>query len=160
MELKVETRNLEMREGWQEKIEDEKTKLVRHYANFVLHLRVAIANTSNYKEGGYEVKLVASVPNDTVVVKRWGEKVYPLLVEAFDVLGMQLKEIQRKKQKHKNIRGATVIGESNTIGIVKRLFPYESYGFIATPDSQEIYFHEPVILFQQGPAVPHTKPDL
>jgi len=55
MELKIEARNLDMRKGWLDKIEDEKAKLVRHYANLVLHLRVTIENTSNYKEGGHEV---------------------------------------------------------------------------------------------------------
>ena len=37
MELKVEAKNLEMRDNWQEKIEEEKAKLIRHYANLVLH---------------------------------------------------------------------------------------------------------------------------
>jgi len=27
-------------------------------------------------------------------------------------------------------------------GVVKSIFPYESYGFIATPEGREIYFHE------------------
>ena len=142
MELKIEARNLDMRKGWQEKIEEERNKLIRHYANFVLHLRVTIEATPGYKEGGFEVRLVASVPNDTVVVKRWGEKVRPLLVEAFDVLGLQLKEIVRKKQNHKSpkVQGA-VLGIKSS-GTIRRLFPEESYGFILTPDKQEVFFHE------------------
>lgn len=47
---------------------------------------------------------VAGVPGDTVVVKRWGENVRSLLVEAFDVLGAQLKDIVRKKQSYKPAR--------------------------------------------------------
>jgi len=145
MELKIEARNLDMRKGWLDKIEGEKTKLVRHYANLVLHLRVTIENTSNYKEGGFEVRLVASVPNDTVVVKRQGEKVHPLLVEAFDVLGMQLKEMVRKKQSHKGVKGHGAVLGGNGSGIIKRLFPIDSYGFIVTSDDQEIFFHENVL---------------
>ena len=143
MELKVEARNLDMRKGWQEKIEEERAKLIRHYANFVLHLRVTIEATPGYKEGGYEVHLVASVPQDTVVVKRWGEKVRPLLVEAFDVLGAQLKGIVRKKQDHKNQKSAKTQGavlDGNAPGAIRRLFP--DYGFIVTPDEQEVFFHE------------------
>ncbi len=142
MELKIEARNFDMRKGWQEKIESEKAKLVRHYANFVLYLRVTIESTSHYKEGGYEVRVVASVPNDTVVVKRRGDKVHPLLVEAFDVLGLKLKEIVRKKQAHKSIKAHGAVLDGNSTGIIKRLFPYESYGFIVTSDEQEIFFHE------------------
>lgn len=145
MELKIEARNLDMRKGWLDKIEDEKAKLIRHYANLVLHLRVSIESTSNHKEGGYEVRIIASVPNDTVVVKRRGEKVHPLLVEAFDVLGMQLKELVRKKQDHKGVKAQGTVLGGNGSGIIKKLFPLDSYGFIITSDEQEIFFHENVL---------------
>lgn len=140
MELKVETRNVELRKGWQARIEEEKEKLVRHYANFVLHLRVAIEATKHHKEGGFELKVVASVPNDTVVVSRKGENMSTLLVEAFDVLSLQLKEILRKKRKdQKALDGAM---EVDSFGIVRKVSPFESYGFIVTLDEREIYFHE------------------
>ncbi|MCI5220301.1 MAG: HPF/RaiA family ribosome-associated protein [Candidatus Electrothrix sp. LOE2] len=142
MDLKVEARNLDMRTGWQEKIEEEREKLIRHYANLVLHLRVTIAATPGYKEGGYEISLVASVPNDTVVVKRWGEKVHPLLVESFDVLGLQLKDIVGKKNNHKHqvspkTQGGVPGGDA--CGTVERMFA--EYGFIMTHDKQEVFFH-------------------
>ncbi|MBU0664640.1 MAG: cold shock domain-containing protein [Proteobacteria bacterium] len=140
MELKVETRNVELRKGWQERIEEEKEKIVRHYANFVLHLRVSIEATKHHKEGGFELKLVATVPNDTVVVSRKGESMNALLVEAFDVLSLQLKEIQRKKRKdQKGLEGSIEVG---SFGVVRKVSPFESYGFIVTPDEREIYFHE------------------
>lgn len=142
MDLKVEARNLDMRNGWQEKIEEEREKIIRHYANLVLHLRVTIEATPGYKEGGYEISLVASVPNDTVVVKRWGEKVHPLLVESFDILGLQLKEIVEKKQNHKHqaspkTQGGVPGGDAS--GTVQRMF--SEYGFIMTHDNQEVFFH-------------------
>ena len=140
MELKVETRNVELRKGWQERIEEEKEKLIRHFANFVLHLRVSIEGTKHHKEGGYELKVIASVPNDTVVVSRKGENMGALLVEAFDVLSLQLKEILRKKRKDQKVmEGAIEVG---SFGVVRKVSPFESYGFIVTPDEREIYFHE------------------
>jgi len=142
MDLKIETRNLDLRKGWQEKIEEEKAKLIRNYANLILRLRVAIESTSNYKEGGCEVRLIASVPNDTLVVKRWGENVHSLLVEAFDILGLKLKEIVRKKQSKKNNKAQVASNNVNASGVIKRLYPFESYGFIATTDEREIFFHE------------------
>ena len=36
MELKIEARNVELRKGWQTKIEEEQEKLIRFYPNFVL----------------------------------------------------------------------------------------------------------------------------
>lgn len=140
MELKVEARNVELKKGWQVKIEEEKDKLIRHYAGFLLHLRVTIEATTHHKEGGFEVKIVASVPNDTVVVSRKGEVVRALLIEAFDVLALQLKEIQRKKRKAKKQVEPHI--ETDSVGIIHKVSPHESYGFITTFDEREIYFHE------------------
>ena len=100
MELQIETRNLEIQKEWHERIDDEKDKLVRHHAGLVQHLRITLEDASQHKEGGYELRLVASVKNDTMVVKRKGESIMPILVEAFDVLGLKLKEMQRKKRKN------------------------------------------------------------
>ena len=141
MDLKVEARNVELRKGWQKQIDTEKEKLVRHFASFVLHLRVSIEATTGHKEGGYELKLIASVPQDTVVVSRKGGNVGPLLVEAFDVLSQQLKEILRKKRKHETAAEDTV-DEGTQQGVIRKVSPYESYGFIVGPDEREIYFHE------------------
>ena len=42
MELQVEARNLEIRKLWQDKIDEEKTRLERHHAGFIHHLRITI----------------------------------------------------------------------------------------------------------------------
>ncbi len=139
MELKIEARNVDLRKGWQNRIEEEQKKLIRHYPNFVLHLRVSIEATSHHKEGGFEIKLVATVPNDTVVVTRNGETVRAALTESFDVLALQLKEIQRKKRKNKK---APVTELTDGVGIIRKLSPHESYGFIMSADQRDIYFHE------------------
>ncbi len=141
MELKIEAKNLDIRKSWQEKIEEERNKLIRHYANFVLHLRVTIEATPGYKEGGYEVRLVASVPNDTVAVKRWGENVRSLLVETFDVLGAQLKEIVKKKQNHKAAKPLGAVVDGKASGVIRKIFPEEAYGFIVTNDKMDVFFH-------------------
>ena len=139
MEVQVESRNVEIRKSWSEKIEEEKERLTRHHPGLVHHLRIMIEGTTQHKAGGYELRLVASVPNDTVVVKRKGETVRPLLVDAFDTLGLQLKELQRKRRQTSKVQeNSAPSGE----GVIKRIFPGEAYGFIATPQGQEIYFHE------------------
>jgi cold shock CspA family protein/ribosome-associated translation inhibitor RaiA len=140
MELKIETRNVELRKGWQTKIEDEKEKLIRNFAAYLLNLRVVIEATTHHKEGGFEIKLVASVPNDTVVVTRKGGAVRPLLIEAFDVLSLQLKENLRKIRKGK--KTAEPLADGDNLGTIGKLSPHESYGFIVTYDKRDVYFHE------------------
>ncbi len=141
MEIQVEGRNLEIRKTWQEKINEETSRLERHHAGFINHLRVTIEGTSSHREGGYELRLFAAIPNDTVVVKRKGEKVVPLMVDAFNTLGMQIKELQRKRRQSYKVQPEAAKGASGE-GVVKSVFPFESYGFIVTPQGQEIYFHE------------------
>jgi cold shock CspA family protein/ribosome-associated translation inhibitor RaiA len=140
MELKIEARNVELRKSWQAKISEEQEKLVRHYPNFVLHLRISIEATTHYKEGGFEIKLVATVPNDMVVVTRNGESVRTALTESFDVLALKLKEIQRKKRKGQKVPNNVEGGDN--VGVIRKLSPHESYGFIMSADKREIYFHE------------------
>ena len=141
MELQVEARNLEMRKVWQDKIDEETSRLERHHAGFINHLRLTIEGTAHHKEGGYELRVVASIPNDTVVVKRKGEKVVPIVVDAFNTLGMQLKELQRKRRQSFKVPPEAAKGTGSE-GIVKTIYPYESYGFIVTSQGREIYFHE------------------
>ncbi len=140
MELKIEARNVELRKGWQTKIEEEQEKLIRFYPNFVLHLRVSIEATASHKEGGFEIKLVASVPNDTAVVTRKAETVRAALTESFDVLTLQLKEMQRKKRKSN--KQPNQAAPSDGSGIIRKVSPHESYGFITSADKRDIYFHE------------------
>jgi cold shock CspA family protein/ribosome-associated translation inhibitor RaiA len=142
MELQVESRNLEVRNSWQERIDEEEKRLNRHHPGLIHNLRITFEGTSHHKEGGYKVQLVASVPNDTVVVKRKGDIVSALLVDAFDTLGQQLKELQRKRRQSGKLHEGGAGAQSPGMGLIKSVFPYESYGFIITADGQEIYFHE------------------
>ncbi|HFQ80805.1 MAG TPA: HPF/RaiA family ribosome-associated protein [Desulfobacterales bacterium] len=139
MELQVEGRNIEIRKSWQDKINTERERLDRHHPGLVHNLRITIADAKHHKEGGYELQLVASVPNDTVVVKRKGDKIRAMLGDAFDTLGLQLKELQRKRRQTNKVDTTL---PSNQEGVIKKIVPYESYGFIATTDGREIYFHE------------------
>ncbi len=139
MELQVEGRNLEIRKSWQEKINTEKERLDRHHPGLVHNLRITVADAKHHKAGGYELQLVASVPNDTVVVKRKGDKIRAMLGDAFDTLGLQLKELQRKRRQTNKVDTTL---SNNQEGVIKKIVPYESYGFIATTDGREIYFHE------------------
>ena len=140
MELQVEGRHVDIRNSWQTKIDVEKDRLDRHHPGLVHNLRVAVESTTNHKEGGYEVRLIATVPNETLIVKRKGESVKPLLVKAFDNLGQQLKELQRKKRQV--FKGQEGSGPEISSGTIKTISPPESYGFIVSDDGREIYFHE------------------
>jgi cold shock CspA family protein/ribosome-associated translation inhibitor RaiA len=135
MERQIETRNVTMLPEWETKIDQEIERLQVHHPGIVHHLRVTIIGTKHHRRGFFDVHLVASVPGDTLAVKRNGERVRPLVVSCFDTLDRQLREYDRERQ------GIVKPHEERPRGTVCRLLPADGYGFIKTPDGEEVYFH-------------------
>ncbi|MEW6657776.1 MAG: HPF/RaiA family ribosome-associated protein [Thermodesulfobacteriota bacterium] len=136
LDVHIEGRHLEILPEWREKIEEELARLQKHYVNPILHARVEIIGTAHHRQGAFEIHLVAAVPGDTITVSRQGEYVLPLIVEALDVLDRRLEE-------HSQIRQQKVKAHAEVAqhGKILRLFPEKDFGFIATPDGLEVYFH-------------------
>jgi cold shock CspA family protein/ribosome-associated translation inhibitor RaiA len=135
-DVHIEGPHLEILPEWREKIAEELARLQKHYANPILHTRVEIIGTAHHRHGAFEIHLVAAVPGDTLTVSRQGEYVLPLIVEALDVL-------DRRLQEHSQIRQQKVKTHAEVAqhGKILRLFPEKDFGFIATPDGLEVYFH-------------------
>lgn len=136
LDVHIEARNLEILPEWREKIEEELARLQKHYVNPILHARVTLIGTEHHRLGTFEIHLVAGVPGDTITVRRQGEYVLPLIVEALDVLDRRLEEhshIQQQKVKSHE--------EFAQHGKVLRVFPEKDFGFLETQDGLEVYFH-------------------
>lgn len=136
-DVHIEGRNLDLLPEWQEKIKAELARLQKHSHDDILHARVELIGTSHHRLGAFEIHVVASLPGSTLAVKRQGEYVLPLIVEVFNVLDRRLREHSRQKQQQVKVHE-----EGVHRGRIARLFPEESYGFIVTPNGDEIYFHK------------------
>lgn len=137
LDMQIKGRNLEILPEWQEKIETEWARLQKHTYETILHARADLIGTAHHRHGNFEIQLVISLPGATLTVNRQGEYVLPLIVEAFDVLDRRLREHSRIKQQQVKVHE-----EQTHQGRIARLFPEEDYGFIATPDGSEVYFHK------------------
>ena len=137
LDVQIKGRDLEILPEWQEKIEAELARLQKHTSEPILHARVDVIGTGHHRHGAFEIHLVTSLPGQTLTVNRQGEYVLPLIVEAFNVLDRRIREYSR--QKHQQVK---IHEEQSHRGRIARLFPEESYGFIATPDGGEVYFHK------------------
>jgi ribosomal subunit interface protein len=135
-DVHIKGRNVEILPEWQEKIEEELAKLQKHTYEPILHARVELIGTGHHRHGAFEIHLVANVPGQTLTVSHQGENVLPLIVEAFNALDKRLREFS--SQKHQQVK---VHEEHVHRGRIARLFPEEDYGFIATPDGVDVYFH-------------------
>ena len=90
----------------------------------------------------YNVRLDITVPGEEIVVKRQGHvELETAIQDAFDAAGRRLQDYARRQ------RGDVQRDKAEPArGWVVRLFPYEGYGFLTTPDSREIYFHKNSVL--------------
>lgn len=135
-EVHIEGRNLKILPEWREKIEEELARLQRHTYEPLLHARVELLGTGHHRHGAFEIHLVVSLAGGTLTVTRQGEFVRPLIVEAFEVMARRLREYLRRRHRQEKIHAEHVHQ-----GQIVRLFPEEEYGFIATPEGSEVYFH-------------------
>jgi len=135
-DVHIQGRNLEILPEWGDKIEAELARLQKHTSEPILHARVELIGTGHHRHGAFEIHLVASLAGETLTVTRQGEYVLPLIGEAFDVLDRRLREYSHQRQQRVKIH------EDYTYrGEIAALFPEEDYGFIATPEGTEVYFH-------------------
>jgi cold shock CspA family protein len=136
MDIHINVRNTELLKEWEDKINEEVSKLESRYPEIIHDLRFTIIAPSHHRLGAFEIRAVSTVPDDTIVVKNNGELVVPLIVDVFNDLNRQLREYNRKRQ---HLMRQEILPE---IGIVHRVVPGGEYGFIQSADGREIYFHK------------------
>ncbi|OCC16007.1 Sigma 54 modulation protein YhbH [Dissulfuribacter thermophilus] len=139
MDVHIEAKNVTLLPNWEEKINEEIAKIQRHFPDLIHHLRFELIGTKHHRLGYVEIHIVASVPGETIVVKRKGERVQLLLVECFDKLDRQIREYNRRRQ------GIIKSHEMHPVGSIKRIFREEGYGFLEGADGEEIYFQQSAV---------------
>jgi ribosomal subunit interface protein len=113
------------------------------WAGRVVGCRVALEMPHRHARHGehYRVRVDVTVPGGEVVASRSPdqaktyEDLYAAIDSAFDDVGRALQDFVRRQ------RGDEKPHEHAPHGHVAKLFPYEGYGFLLTPDGDELYFH-------------------
>lgn len=108
---------------------------------------VVIAQPHRHKREGrlYSVRINLVVPGGEIVVNRnhpfdhAHEDIYVAMRDSFDAARRQLEDHVR------HLRGAVKPHAPRAVGRVTQVFPLQGYGFLATPDGREIYFHQHAI---------------
>ena len=111
--------------------------------------RVAVEAPHQHQHSGrhFRVGVEVTVPGGEVVVSHApdenaaNENVYAAIDEAFHRIGRRLEDhVQRQRGEVKARE------EAYRAGRVTKLWSYEGYGFIETPDAGEVYFHRNSVL--------------
>ncbi|MGD1876068.1 MAG: HPF/RaiA family ribosome-associated protein [Kiloniellaceae bacterium] len=143
MPLEITFRNLDHSDAVVAIVHDILAKLVQVHGR-ISSCRVTIeaVNRQHAKGNLFHVSIEVGVPGKQIMVDRNSgkrhahEDVYVALRDAFSAARRRLEDHSRRKA------GSVKTHAVPPHGKVARLFPYEGYGFIETPDGREIYFHQ------------------
>ncbi len=122
----------------------EKIARLGQFSDRIHYIRAVVEKAHRHGHKGelYGVNITVGVPGKDVVVSRTGpldhahENVYVAVRDAFQAATRILEDHVRIARRDVKVHEAPPHGK------VIRLFPYEGYGFIETPDGLEVYFHK------------------
>jgi ribosomal subunit interface protein len=140
--LKITSKDFTIFEALENEIRDKVSKLERSSKDLI-DCEVAIeAPVGHHKKGGpYSVRIDMQVKGKELAVSnRSNTDLQAAIRDAFDAARRQLEDYSRQMQ-HK-----TKTHESNPVARVVRIFSEAGYGFIATPEGRELYFHRNSVL--------------
>jgi ribosomal subunit interface protein len=143
----ISFRNVEPTAALQAQLDEEIGRLERFFEGITsCHVMLEVPNPRHEEGNLYHVRIEVRVPGTELVVSREPpaqqerEDVRVALTDAFDSMVRQLEDYVRK------MRGDVKAHEESPTGTVAKLFPYEGYGFIETPEGDEVYFHRNSVL--------------
>jgi ribosomal subunit interface protein len=140
--LKITARDFALNPALEEEIRERVAKLER-YSSDIIDCEVAIeAPVGHHHKGGpYKVRIDLQVKGaELAISNQSAENLQAAIREAFEAARRKLEDhaqrMQRETKRH----------ASEPIARVCKLFAQAGYGFIATPEGREIYFHRNSVL--------------
>ena len=126
----------------------EKVAELEQFAPHIISCRVIVEALHRHHRKGrlYHVRVDVRVPGADIVVSREHqlahehEDIYVAIRDAFAATVRKLEDFIRRQ------RADTKLHEVPLHGRVARLYAYEGYGFIDTPEGIEVYFHRNAVI--------------
>jgi cold shock CspA family protein/ribosome-associated translation inhibitor RaiA len=145
--LQITFQDTEPSEAVETKIREAAAKLEKFYPD-IMSGRAVVSSPQKRQRTGklYHVRLDISVPGKELVINREpGDRdahidIFVAVRDAFNAMERMLRDYSRQKQ------GMVKQDIAAPHARISKLFPGEGYGFIDTPGSGEIYFHQNSVL--------------
>lgn len=144
MQVPVELteRNVNLDEAAKQRIID-KAYGLDNYFDRITACRVVAEVPHQHQNKGveYRIQIEVDVPGKLLVVKRKPNvDLNAAIRDAFDAARRQLEDYARE------LRGDVKLHTPQPVGRILRVFRDDGYGFIESPEGDEIYFHENSLL--------------
>ena len=134
MELEISARHTEVHPRWRQMIDRHLAKLNGKGAG-ILRVHVTLVHSTHHIRGDEEVRVLVTLPGRVLRVHKSRANIGDAIRAAFLALS---KEIQSDSARFRSPERS--YGPHFT-GTISQLFDRRGYGFIRTPEAQEIYFH-------------------
>lgn len=143
----ISYRNFEAIPGLRERIEQEVSKLEKHYDRIVAcRVMMEVPHRKRGEGNTFHTRIRVTVPGREIVVSRHPNG-NQALADPFVAVRDAFAAMRRRLEDHSNrVRNQVKTHEPPPHGHVSRVFPQDGYGFITTPDGREVYFHENSVL--------------
>ncbi|MDR3557494.1 MAG: HPF/RaiA family ribosome-associated protein [Syntrophobacteraceae bacterium] len=140
--LDISARDVFVNGETEELIRDKASKLDRIYDQ-IIGCRVKIDKPHRSQRSGmtYNVSVDITVPGGELIVKRESDQdLRAAVVSSFETAQRRLKNYAERQ------RGEVKTHFEKPMARVVRIFTEDGYGFLATPEGREVYFHENAVL--------------
>jgi cold shock CspA family protein/ribosome-associated translation inhibitor RaiA len=135
MDLQIEGRHTSVTPEWSADIESRVADL--RPGHDIKHVRVTLTKHDHRKaEDSFDVLVVMHIPGHTITARKQQDSFEEAIRDTFAAAKTELEKIREKRSTHE-VR-VTAPPER---GVVTKLFQDKGYGFIATEDGTEVYFH-------------------
>lgn len=143
--LQISFRRVRKSTAIEDLIRDQTAKLER-VCDHIVGCRIAVEKPQKHQKSGnpFRVRIDVTVPpeHELVVTREASEgdlheQLPTVLRNAFGAMRRQLRKLVEKQHGDIKTHPAQEVG-----GLVVRLFREQGYGFIKSPDGEEIYFHK------------------
>jgi ribosomal subunit interface protein len=159
--LEITYRDIERSQALDALIHEKVAKLERLFDHIIgIHVTIERpVHRSTGRNNPWRVRIELSVPNDMIVITREpNEHNDQYREDAFAAVRDAFERCTRKLQDYKaRIQGHVKVSHVPPHARIIRVFPYEGYGFVATSEGRELYFHENAVV---GSTIHELKPGM
>lgn len=135
--LQITTRDIPHSGAIEQMIREKATKL-ELFCDRLMSCHVVVESPQRHRHQGklYNVRIDMAVPGTVMAVNREENlDIYVAVRDAFNAARRQLKSYMHR------YRGEVKVHVQAQRAHIAKIFPAQGYGFLATPDRREIYFH-------------------